>query len=246
MQIFGDYHTHTTFSHGKGTVLENALAAQKMGLKEIGIADHGFGHILYGMDKSALPKLRAEIENATAQTGVRVLLGVEANFVSLSGDIDIAPADIEKFDFILVGQHRFVKAHWADKFGFLLPNILGIKSKKMREKNTKAIINAMEKYPIDAITHPKHGMAIDVLAVAKKAVETNTMIELNAKRMLFSREEIAQMTQMGVMFLISSDAHSPEKIGRVENILQVVEEYNIPESQVANLNKLPTFKRKKL
>ena len=246
MQIFGDYHTHTTFSHGKGTVLENALAAQVLGLKEIGIADHGFGHILYGLDKAALPKLRAEIEDATAQTGVRVLLGVEANFVSPNGDIDIAPADIEKFDFILVGQHRFVKACWADKLGFLLPNILGIKSKKMREKNTRAIIAAMEKYPIDAITHPKHGMEIDVLAVAKKAVETNTMIELNAKRMLFSREEIAQMTQMGVMFLISSDAHSPEKIGRVENILQVVKEYNIPESQVANLNKIPTFKRKKL
>ncbi|MBR2052840.1 MAG: PHP domain-containing protein, partial [Clostridia bacterium] len=150
MQIFGDYHTHTTFSHGKGTVLENAHAAQEMGLKELGIADHGFGHILYGMDKRDLPKLRAEIENATAQTGVRVLLGVEANFISPNGDIDIAPADIEKFDFILVGQHRFVKARFADKFGFLLPNILGIKSKKMREKNTNAIIRAMEKYPIDA------------------------------------------------------------------------------------------------
>ncbi|MBO5309885.1 MAG: histidinol-phosphatase [Clostridia bacterium] len=238
--------THTTFSHGKGTVLENAHAAQEMGLKELGIADHGFGHILYGMDKRDLPKLRAEIENATAQTGVHVLLGVEANFISPKGDIDISPADIEKFDFILVGQHRFVKARFADKFGFLLPNILGIKSKKMREKNTNAIIAAMEKYPIDAITPPKHGMAIDVLAVAKKAVETNTMIELNASKMLFSREEITKMCQMGVMFLISSDAHHPEKIGRVENILKVVKEYNIPESQVANLNKLPTFKRKKL
>ena len=246
MQIFGDYHTHTTFSHGKGTVLENAHAAQEMGRKELGIADHGFGHILYGMDKRDLPKLRAEIENATAQTGVRVLLGVEANFVSPNGDIDIAPADIEKFDFILVGQHRFVKARFADKFGFLLPNILGIKSKKMREKNTNAIIRAMEKYPIDAITHPKHGMAIDVLAVAKKAVETNTMIELNASKMLFSREEISQMINLGVMFLISSDAHTPEKIGCVENMLKVVKEYNIPEIQVANLNKLPTFKRKKL
>lgn len=246
MQIFGDYHTHTTFSHGKGTVFENAIAAQKLGLKELGIADHGFGHILYGMDKAAMPKLRAEIDIAAAQTGVRVLLGVEANFVSPNGDIDIAPEDIEKFDFILVGQHRFVKSRLLDKFGFFLPNILKIKSKKMREKNTNAIIRAMEKYPIDAITHPKHGMAIDVLAVAKKAVETYTMIELNASKMLFSREEIEQMVEIGVMFLISSDAHRPEKIGRVENMLATLKEYNIPESQVANLNKLPTFKRKKL
>ena len=49
MKILGDYHTHTTFSHGKGKVLDNALSAKEKGLAEIAIADHGFGHLLYGM-----------------------------------------------------------------------------------------------------------------------------------------------------------------------------------------------------
>ena len=34
MLLTGDYHTHTIYSHGKGTVMENALRAKEIGLKE--------------------------------------------------------------------------------------------------------------------------------------------------------------------------------------------------------------------
>ena len=40
MLLTGDYHTHTIYSHGSGTVLDNALAAKEKGLKEI--ADGAF------------------------------------------------------------------------------------------------------------------------------------------------------------------------------------------------------------
>lgn len=42
MEILGDYHTHTVFSHGHGSIEDNVKAAIKMGLKEIAITDHGF------------------------------------------------------------------------------------------------------------------------------------------------------------------------------------------------------------
>ena len=113
----------------------------------------------------------------------------------------------------------------------------------MQEKNTSAIINALEKYPIDALTHLKHGMNIDVLQVAKKCVETNTMIELNTTKMLFSKQEIDAMVQMGAKFLVSSDAHCPERVGCVSKIMQVIEEFQIPHTSIANLDKLPKFKR---
>ena len=51
MELTGDYHTHTIFSHGKGTILENALSAKEVGLKEIGISDHGFAHTAFGIKR---------------------------------------------------------------------------------------------------------------------------------------------------------------------------------------------------
>ena len=53
MILSADYHTHTPYSHGENTVLENARAAKKLRLKQIAITDHGFG-----LKRKKLPDLR--------------------------------------------------------------------------------------------------------------------------------------------------------------------------------------------
>ena len=47
-----DYHTHTTFSHGKGSIEDNVKAAVAAGLSGIAITDHGPGHLTYGVKGS--------------------------------------------------------------------------------------------------------------------------------------------------------------------------------------------------
>ena len=54
--IYGDYHTHTTYSHGKGSVEDNVKAAIAAGLREIAITDHGPRHLLAGVKKKRLPE----------------------------------------------------------------------------------------------------------------------------------------------------------------------------------------------
>ena len=80
--MLADYHTHTIYSHGTGTVLENAMVAKEKGLKEIAITDHGFSHMYFGLKREKLADLRRDIDEATQKTGVKVYLGVEANLMN--------------------------------------------------------------------------------------------------------------------------------------------------------------------
>ena len=75
MKLTADYHTHTVFSHGKGRIIENAFAAQELGLKEIAISDHGFSHPAFGLTKGKVSTMRDLCERAEKNTGVKVLLG---------------------------------------------------------------------------------------------------------------------------------------------------------------------------
>ncbi|HPZ60294.1 MAG TPA: PHP domain-containing protein, partial [Bacillota bacterium] len=85
-----DIHTHTTFSHGKGSIEDNVKAALERGLSIIGIADHGPGHLTYGVKRKDLPVMREEIRRLQPlYPKIQILLGVEANIINPSGKLDI-------------------------------------------------------------------------------------------------------------------------------------------------------------
>ena len=65
MLLTGDYHTHTIYSHGSGTVMDNAVAAKELGLKEIAITDHGFEQMAFGIKRNKVPQLIADCKEAT-------------------------------------------------------------------------------------------------------------------------------------------------------------------------------------
>ena len=69
MNITVDYHTHTTYSHGKGSILDNALSAKERGLSEIAITDHGYGHHAFGIKQKKLPEMKENCKKAEEITG---------------------------------------------------------------------------------------------------------------------------------------------------------------------------------
>lgn len=251
MVIYGDYHTHTIYSSGKrnskhasGSILENAIIAKEKGLKEIAITDHGFSHRLYGVKRKNLQKMREEINFAMQKTGVKIYLGIEANIISRDGDIDLKPEDFEFLDIVIVGFHSFAKPkNIKELFKFFLPNILGFKRKKDISRNTLAILKAMDKYPIDIISHPGVNMPLDFNEVSNQAYKTNTLLEINGKRIAYTQNDVKTIINNNAKFIINSDAHSANRVGECNKAVNFAIKNNIPYQCIANMGKTVNFKR---
>lgn len=252
MILFGDYHTHTKYSghhHGKGTILENASVAADKGLKQIAITDHGFNHMFFGLKRKDLGDVREDILNAKEITGVDILQGVEANLISRNGNIDIQESDYEYLDILLMGHHKMVKTdRLKDFLALSAVNALSSPYKVSKERlnrNTTAFLRAIDKHPIDIITHLNYGFPTDTLAVARLAKEKGVFVELNGKRINFTDEELITMAEEGVQFIVDSDAHSPNRVGECNNAINTIFRLNLPLEQIVNINKLPKFTNKR-
>jgi putative hydrolase len=233
IRIIGDYHTHTTHSHGTGTIEDNVRAAVQAGLSVIAISDHGTGHLFYPI--RSIDRYLREIGKVREKYAgqIRVLASIEANLISLDGRLDISSGDYEDaFDMILFGYHKMAAfPGLKNKLHFFLP-----KSKSVRavKKNTQAYIAAMYRNRVHVISHPGYGIPIDKLALAAAAKECGVALEINAKHPEFSSEELRACAQTGVQFIIGSDAHSPQHVGNFIAAIQRAEEAGLSPAQIIN------------
>jgi putative hydrolase len=246
--FYGDYHTHTRYSHGSGTIYDNVKRASEAGLKEIAISDHGYAHLTCGVNRKKIDEIKEKIKAASDDfKDVRVLLSIEANILNNGGDIDITEKDYEHFDIILAGYHHVVKGKRGSFFNFFLPNhfcnVFHAVSKRRLKKNTRAVINAVSKNRIDILTHLNYGLKTNVAEVAEACKEAGTFIELNGKRINFSRDEFLRMVKTGVRFIINSDAHSPDRVGDMSLGLKFIEGLDFDRSCIVNMDseKSPAF-----
>jgi len=249
MILTADYHTHTPYSHGKNTVLENAMAAKKLNLKQIAITDHGFNHLLFGLKRSKLLDLRAEIVEAEKLTGVKVLMGMESNLISLDGSTDMKESDLKNFDIYLFGIHEVLKyKRFSDFYNIMLKNYWAYKlgkkpSQKVIDNTTKAYINAIKNNPVDILTHINYKCCCDLKEVARACADYGTYIELNTKKRHVSPEEVELMASTGVRFVIDSDAHSADRVGDTKIAEELLRDCNLPLDRIDNIDgRLPSFR----
>ena len=252
MILYGDYHTHTRYSrkfHGKNTIEQNVKIAVKKGLKEIGITEHGFGHKLFGVKRKKIEKMREEINRLNAIYPIKIYLGIEANLISVDGDIDLTEEEQKLFDYVIVGYHQFAKAKdKASKKHFKL-NLMAYHnnaySKNLIEKNTEIYIKAIKNNRVNILSHLNSKMKIDVVKLAEVCKKTGTLIELNGRRLCFSAEETKALIENQTQFIVNSDAHRCKDVGRCNLPMNFIIKNNIPFNLVANLNKKPDFRWKK-
>lgn len=241
--VFADYHTHTKYSHGTGTIRENAMAAKQQGLEVLGIADHGpanWGHI-GSTDLEVFKQIIAEAKKVQREiTGLTILAGTEANIISYEGDLDIPLKLQRELDQVLAGFHVTIRPKTVQngvKFitQWVLAKMSPTQRQIARNDNTKAIVAAVYKNNIDIITHPGLNISIDTPELAKACVKNDTALEINALHGVKSIAFIKAAAAEGVKFAIGSDAHRPERVGKLLPGVRSAQQAGLRVEQVINV-----------
>ena len=236
MKILADYHTHTIYSHGKGTIEDNVKVAISKGIETLGISDHSYGHLTYGVKRDDIFKMREEIDilNEKYKNKIKILLGVEGNILDDKGNIDYDDKIGDVLDYVMAGYHfgskpTNVKAliNHANNYVF--------KTEKAKEYNTLGIINAMKNNNIFVITHPGDKEDIYIEEVAKVAKETNTKLEINSSHRFLNANQLRQIEHIGNTFIVGSDAHVPQNVGNFNLALNTIKEAKIDLSLIENI-----------
>ena len=193
-----DLHTHTIASdHADGSWEEMAQAAFEKGLQAFAVTEHGPSiarcpHIGYFAN---LPKI------APKDLPVLMLYGVEDDLIDTDGRTALPDEVKAQLDIVLLGTHTF---GWVRNA--LLSDI------------KKGLYKAMENPHIDVISHPVNPWyPMDYKEIAKVALDTDTVLEFNLSKIDFQektwREFLGVAAEYKLPLIISSDSHSPDRIG---------------------------------
>lgn len=231
MKLLADLHTHSNnsrFRHGKNSIEEMAIEANEKGLVEIGITDHGYAHF-FRTSKEKLKKARAIVNDINEWSKTKVLLGIEADIISEDGTLDIDNETLSMIDILIVSYHRMTDTNFASYFGFTK------KTEEAKRKCTNAFINAIRKYPVSIVAHLDSILTTDLYEIGKVCNERGTLVEINNRHVKWNDKQMEDLIASGCMFVVSSDAHSREKVGNVDRALEFIRKYDIPSERVANV-----------
>jgi DNA polymerase (family 10) len=196
--IRGVLHCHSTYSDGKASIREMALAAQQRGWSYIGITDHSQAAFYAGgLSRERVREQHDEIDalNATF-TDFRILKGIEADILA-DGEIDYGDALLDTFDFVVGSIHSRFTMDEATM--------------------TARVLRALDDPRLTILAHPTGRLllnrapyAIDLDAVIEKAGEVHAAIELNADphRLDLDWRHLRAAKARGVTIEIGPDAHS--------------------------------------
>ena len=104
--VRGDLHCHTTWSDGRDSVLEMAIAARDLGYEYLAICDHTPNvRVVPGLDADALRRQGEEIQDANDRLApFRVLRGVEVDILR-DGGLDLPDDVLAELDWVQLSLH---------------------------------------------------------------------------------------------------------------------------------------------
>lgn len=229
-------------------MLDNARAAARRGLSVLGIADHGPGALPWIGVRSAktFSTIRAEAGRAAARTGVDVLTCAEANVMTPGGDLDLDRSTVHRLDLLLCGLHLMIRPPTLDSaLRLILPNTAPWRwSRRLRQRsrvvNTKALVEAVHRHPVAIVTHPGLHLPVDTPELARACAARGTRLEISSAHPETDVPYVRAAAHEGVDFVLSSDAHRPQRVGDLEPALRIARRAALEPDRVWNLCQKPT------
>jgi len=220
--IKNDLHIHSIQSLcGMHTFLEIVEIAAMKGITTVNICDHGkasgkemkFGVIT---NKKRCPK---EVQSSTG-TKVTVLAGIEANILNINGDSDFPKKYCHKFDLVSAGFHSHVRK---------------LAVEKSVKKNTKALENYLQHYPLDILTHPCIAtFPLNITQIVDFAAKYGFALEVNNTNLRVKKTDIDQLKKMillakekGARLIETSDGHTFYEMGENDKVQELLKKMEI-------------------
>jgi DNA polymerase (family X) len=197
--IRGDLQMHSTWSDGKVSVEEMALACRERGYEYMAITDHSQAMaMVQGLTPERARAQWQEIEDVRRSVeGIAILRSAEVDILK-DGGLDLPDDILEGLDVVVVSVHSFMD---QDK-----------------KTMTDRVLEAIRHPEVDVLAHPtgrllnrREAFELDVEAVLEAAAELDVALELNANpnRLDLSDVHVHRAKELGVKVVVSTDAHSP-------------------------------------
>jgi DNA polymerase (family 10) len=204
--IRGDLHCHTTWSDGRASVEEMAVAALERGYEYLAICDHtpAVGAV-HGLSADEVRRQAEEIAAANDKLApFRVLRGIECDILP-DGRLDLADDVLAELDWVQASVHG----------GQRMP----------RREMTKRVEEALLNPHVSCLSHPKGRYinrrpenALDLDRVFEIASGRGVAVEVNGlpDRLDLRGEYVRQAIAAGVRIVCSTDAHSVRGLGNMQ------------------------------
>jgi DNA polymerase (family X) len=191
--IKGDLHCHSTWSDGKHSLEQMALAARERGYAYLAITDHPRG---------TLAEQNLEVDKLNERLApFRILKGIEVN-IRVDGSLSLPDDVLAERDWVMASLHGAFDRNPTERVVAAMenPHVDCIGHLTARKINIRP--------PVD----------VDVEKVVAKAVETGTFLEINSQpNRLDLRDAHARLAgEAGVEIAVNTDSHELRALQHIE------------------------------
>jgi DNA polymerase (family 10) len=195
--VRGDLHSHTDWTDGRASMEDMANAAKDAGFEYLAVTDHSkSATVANGLSVERLAEHNEAVRVLDKKLdGIHLLTGTEMDIL-IDGKMDYPDDALAELDIVLGSIHSYMDQD--------------------RATMTARIITAMQNENLDIIAHlttrligKRAPVELDFDAICKAAVETGTVLEINAstQRLDLKDLHIRRAMDLGVIFSIGTDSH---------------------------------------